>query len=380
MKKSEEIRRKTWRMIAKNLIVLVALAVAAFIGVRSWFVQNTTAIADGINAKTKVNDKLEFYIMPPSDSNQYAAINQRFADNQTWNEAHPNESPRRTEWHRGELTFDFSDQEFKFMDGLFMSEVTGDGTSFKIPKLLQYDQVAYVDTEQEFDAAVANDNYMSFDLYFRSQNNYSIALLHDSTIEPVNGNSLNGQHDYTGDADEADMKPAAIGAVRMSVLNCEANKERELLWIPAPNVWYNGKTDHLYTGLTADDSGNYSFSGKGSAYYTGANNIGLTTEGTTAHAFYSANNEQRSVWTVNDSPTHNVRASTAVNYQLGSSSNDDISVVTLPHDGGNGYHYGRIRINLWIEGEDAEARLRFVSGKFNMSLNFDIIEPVSSGS
>ena len=130
MKKSEEIRRKTWRMIAKNLIVLVALAVAAFIGVRSWFVQNTTAIADGIYAKTKANDKLEFYIMPPSDSDQYANINQRFADNQTWNENHPNESPKRTEWHRGELTFDYSDQEFKFMEGLFMSEVTGDGKTF----------------------------------------------------------------------------------------------------------------------------------------------------------------------------------------------------------------------------------------------------------
>lgn len=379
MKKSEEIRRKTWRMIAKNLIVLVALAVAAFIGVRSWFVQNTTAIADGIYAKTKVNDKLEFYIMPPSDSDQYADINRRIADNQTWNVDHPNESPRRTEWHRGELTFDFSDQEFKFMDGLFMSEVTGNGTSFKIPKLLQYDQVAYIDTDQVFDDAVANDNYMSFDLYFRSQNNYSIALLHDSTIEPANKSSISGQHDYSGDADEANMKAAVIGAVRMSVLNCEANNEPELLWIPAPNVWYDGITDHLYTGLTAGGSGNYGFSGKGSAYYNGTGLV-LSNEGTTAHAFYSANNAARSVWNVNDNPTHNVRASTAGNYQLGSSVNDDITVVTLPHDGGNGYHYGRIRINLWIEGEDAEARLRFVSGKFNMSLNFDIIEPVSSGS
>ena len=379
MKKSEGIRRHTGRMIAKNLIILVALAVAAFVGVLSWFTKNTTAIADGINAKTKASDKLEFYIMPPSDNNQYAAINQRLIDNQAWNEANPTETKKQTEWHRGELTFDFSDQEFKFMDGLFMSEVTGDGSSFKIPKLMQYNQVAYVDTTQAFEDAVANDNYMSFDLYFRSKNSYSVALLHNSSIEPVNGSSLNGQHDYTGDANEADMKPAAIGAVRMSVLNCEANKERELLWIPAPNVWYDGINDHLYTGLTADGIGNYSFSGKGSAYYNGSG-LALTNEGTTAHAFYSANNEQRSVWTVNDSPTHNVRASTAGDYQLGSSSNDDIAVVTLQNNDSNGYFYGRIRINLWIEGEDAEARLRFVNGKFNLSLIFDIIESVSSGS
>ena len=58
MKKSDEIRRKTWRMIAKNLIVLAALAVAAVIGVMSWFTQNTTATADGISVEAVVDEML----------------------------------------------------------------------------------------------------------------------------------------------------------------------------------------------------------------------------------------------------------------------------------------------------------------------------------
>jgi|GEM_PF-76033 len=381
MKKSDELRIKTRKMIAKNLIILVALAVVAFVGVYSWFTKSTTATTDGINASTKMNDKLEFYIMPPSDSDQYDAINQRLSDNATWNTNNPSEIPRRTEWHQGELNFDFSDQEFKFMDGLFMSEVTGDGTSFKIPKLMQYDQVAYIDTEQAFENAAANDNYMSFDLYFRSQSNYSIALTNESTIEPVDpSNSLSGQHDYTGDAQEASMKPGAIGAVRMSILNCEANNERELLWIPAPNVWYNGLTDHLYTGLTANGTDNYSFSNKGSAYYTGSGIALRENESTTDHSFYSANNASRTTW---KNGTYNVKASTDGDYRLGSDSSADVVVVTLPHDDGNGYQYGHIRVNLWIEGEDAEARLRLVNGKFNMSLYFDIkelVEATESGS
>ena len=380
MKKSDELRLRTRKMIAKNLIILVALAVVAFVGVYSWFVKSQTAIANGINAETKVNDKLEFYIMPPSDSDQYAAINQRLSDNATWNTNNPSETPRRTEWHQGELNFDFSDQEFKFMDGLFMSEVTGDGASFKIPKLMQYDNVAYIDSDQTFENAVANDNYMSFDLYFRSKNNYSIALTNESKIEPVDtANALSGQHDYNGETDEASMKPGAIGAVRMSILNCEANNERELLWIPAPNVWYNGLTDHLYTGLTANGTGNYSFSNKGSAYYTGSGIALRTGESTTVHSFYSANNANRTTWA---NGTYNVVASTAGNYRFGSGSNDDKVVVTLPHeDSTNDYQYGRIRVNLWIEGEDAEARLRLVNGKFNMSLCFDIQEVVTgSGS
>ena len=374
MKKSDELRLRTRKMIAKNLIILVALAVVAFVGVYSWFVKSQTAIANGINAETKVNDKLEFYIMPPSDSDQYAAINQRLSDNATWNTNNPSETPRRTEWHQGEVNFDFSDQEFKFMDGLFMSEVTGDGTSFKIPKLMQYNNVAYIDTTQAFENAVANDNYMSFDLYFRSKNNYSIALTNESKIEPVDPNLyLSGAHDYSGDANEAKMKPGAIGAVRMSILNCESNNERELLWIPAPNVWYNGLTDHLYTGLSASD-----FSNKGSAYYTGSELALRSGESTIDHSFYDAPNS-RKVWTVNDEPTHNVKASTAGNYRLGSGSSDDVVVVTLHNqdDVNTDYRYGHIRVNLWIEGEDAEARLRLVNGKFNMSLCFDIKEVVA---
>ncbi|WP_316631616.1 hypothetical protein [uncultured Ruminococcus sp.] len=360
-------------MIAKNLIVLVALAVVAFVGAYSWFSKTTTASAQGINASTKMNDKLEFYIMPPSDTDQYNAIKKRFVDNAAWNAEHSSETPRRTDWHHGELNFDFSDQEFKFMDGLFMSEVTGDGVSFNIPKLMQYDNVAYIDKTQAFEKATPNDNYMSFDLYIRSKNNYSIALMNDSSIEPVNSNSISGQHDYTGDAAEANMKPGAIGAVRMSILNCEANNERELLWIPAPNVWYNGLTDHLYTGLTANSSGDYSFSGKGSAYYDendATNKLKLTNEGTTTHAFYSANNANRTTWA---NGSNKVKASTAGNYQLGSDNTDDIVVLTLQNQD-NDYRYGRIRVNLWIEGEDSEARLRLVNGKFNMSLRFDIKE------
>ena len=376
MKRSATLKRKTTKLVVKNLIVLVVLAVVAFTGAYSWFTQNTTAIADGIHAETKVNDKLEFYIMPPSDSDQYAAINTRLSENVTWNSQNPEETPRRTEWHEGELTFDFSDQEFKFMDGLFMSEVTGDGASFKVPKLMQYGQVAYIDTEQAFEDAVANDNYMSFDLYFRSKSNYSIALTNDSKIEPVDPSGLSGQHDYNGETQEASMKPAAIGAVRLSILNCEANNERELLWIPAPNVWYDGVNDHLYTGLTANGTGNYSFSDKGSAYYTGSGIELRTGESTTDHSFYSANNASRTTW--HNGGSQNVKASTAGNYRLGSDSNADKVVVTLPHDDGNGFHYGHIRVNLWIEGEDAEARLRLVNGKFNMFLSFDIKEAVNT--
>ena len=363
MSKSEELSRKTRRMIAKNLIVLAVLAIVAFVGVVSWFTQNTSATADGISVRTKVEDGLEFYIMPPSDTDLYDAINTRLSNNVTYNTEHQNDQgfvARRTTWHTssdGEFVFDYSDQEFKFMESLFLCEVTGDGYSFFVPKLMQYDAVAYVDDTQDFDNAVANDEYLSFDLYFRSkteQNNHSVNILSDSSITP-------GQT-YTGVIDnpsENDAKDAAIGAVRMSCHNMLANHQREVLWIPGPYVYYDGALDKLYNGLAPSEYAN-----KGSMYYDGTGIAKRTGEGTNDHAYYAANRTRNVIRTGDNN------SNLFVGSQLGS----DQTVLTMSqHDTTGGYYYGRVRINLWIEGEDAEARLAFVGGRFNMSLHFEMV-------
>ena len=54
MKKSQEISRKTRRMIAKNLIVMIVLVVATVVGVHSWFSSSTSASASGISLSAKV--------------------------------------------------------------------------------------------------------------------------------------------------------------------------------------------------------------------------------------------------------------------------------------------------------------------------------------
>ncbi len=355
MKKSDKLARKTRKMIAKNLIVLATLAVVAFAGVMSWFTQNTRAIADGINVETKVEDGLEFYIMPPSDSDQYAAIKSRFKDNAKWNSKNPNETPRRTTWHTSSegAIFDFTEQEFKFMEGLFLCEVTSDGTVFQVPKLMQYDEVAYVDTTQDFDVATPNDEYLSFDLYFRSdtaQSGHDVLMQSDSSITPLTTLS---EPSYANASDNPAVKDAAIGAVRMAVYN---GNTCEVLWIPGPYVYYNGSNDTLYTGLTSSD-----YSNKGAAYYDGTGISLRSNEGTDTHAYYS------------DKDHRSVVSPTAQNSPIvaGSTLGSDTSVLTLDsYDSVDGYYYGHIRVNLWIEGEDAEARLAFVGGKFSMSLNF----------
>lgn len=366
MKKSQELSRKTWKMIAKNLIVLAVLAVVAFIGVMSWFTQNTTAKADGINAKTQVDDGLEFYIMPPSDSDQYTAINTRLAKNDTNNKAdnlsEGDVGYRRTKWHDSHdgATFDISDQEFKFLEGLFLCEVTSDGKTFKVPKLMQFDNVAYIDTDQDFDPATANDEYMSYDIYFRTQStDHSVSLKTDSFISPNTDTVKSSSNSpYSDPANNDSVKDAAIGAVRMSFVNAAT---RQILWIPGPYVYYNGLEDKLYTGVTG-------YSNKGAVYYnSSASALALRSgEGTNTHAYY-ASKSVRNVITTSTS-----EGKLFVGENPVSNEDSDRVLVTLNQNGNDGYYYGRVRVNLWIEGEDAEARLAFVGGKFRFSLNYEM--------
>ena len=374
MKKSEGIRRHTGRMIAKNLIILAVLAVVAFASVVSWFTMSQKAEADGIVVQTQVSDGLEFYIMPPSAADQYDDINARLADNATYNNTNnlSENDPgyRRTTWHTsndGEVTFDFSDQEFKFMEGLFLCEVTSDGSTFKVPKLMQYDEIAYVDTTQSFDDPTPNDEYMSFDIYFRSESTHDIVLKYDSSITPGDASgTYTTAATYTSRTDIESKKDAAIGAVRMAVLNMEASNERELLWIPGPYVYYDGTAGDdgtLYTGLTSSQ-----YSNKGAAYYDGAGIAKRSGEGTNDHAYYNASKVRQVI--------RSNASGVVVGSALGSNSSNDITVLTIPvsnHDTTNEYYYGHIRVNLWIEGEDAEARLAFVGGKFKMSLDFEMV-------
>lgn len=347
MKKSQNLSRKTWKLLAKNLIILAVLGVVAFVGVMSWFANSTTATADGINVKTEITDGLEYYIVAPSDNDEeevYNSINEKLA-------------AKNLSWHDGRVTFDFTDAEFKFMEDLFLCEVTGDGNTFKIPKLIQYGEIAYVDTTSDktsdFDDAVSNENYMSFDIYFRTKSKHTVAMKNGSSIAPTDKIDP-----YTEDG----MKNAAIGAVRLSVMD---GNTRNLLWIPGPNVWYDGLYNNGEGKLeTTSSAANF---GKGSVYLVSEDTLGYTGEYTSTHAYYNASKQRKTVEVDNT----DVIASTKGDYKLG----EDVSMVTLENfDSKNGYYYGHVRINLWIEGEDSEARLKFVGGKFNMILKFGLAD------
>lgn len=329
MKKSDEIRRKTWRMIAKNLIVLAALAVAAVIGVMSWFTQNTTATADGISVECIVPDGLEVAIVNPSLSSSEVA-SYLSSDNN---------------WHRG--TIQLTKENYPFISDLFLCEVTGDGVSFRSPVLSQMNGIAYVDEESSLDNWTVPDkniDYLCFELYFRSENVHSVELLQSTNISPVSTLSASeSEGDYSADA--------VVGAVRFSIVN--PSDVRELLWIPAPSVYYDSKTDMLLTGIQTNNT----------AHGTVCIDDDYTFhDGTYVHAYYDTSGDRQ---TISDDSDFYANYNNG-NYSLG----NDVEISTLTRQGD--YYINHVRCNIWIEGEDAEARLAMVGGKFTANLRLGL--------
>ena len=322
MKNSTAPNRKTGRMIAKNLIVLFTVALAGFCGIQAWFTDKSSAEADGINVECQAPDGIEIAVVKHNDP-----------------------APKDTEYTVGNIKLDKTN--YPFLENLQLTEITGDGTYFKKPALFQTGGKAEVDKNPEWSDADPNLHYLSFDLYIRSKSQYTISIGKKSTIKPVapqlttsDGTGIINQSKYGNFS-----RDSVVGAVRFSVVDYKpATPAKKLLWLPAPNILLEQTGDN-YTLLDNVESGD-SYS----------------------HVYYDT---QKVKQTVSDSKkdsafvvNHRGFDSGKFTYELGE--NKEIASLTKSPDAE--YYSAMVTCNMWIEGEDAEARLALVNGKFKVNL------------
>lgn len=318
MKNTTTPNRKTGRMIAKNLIVLFTVALAGFCGIQAWFTDKSSAEADGINVECQAPDGIEIAVVG-------------------------HDAPAPTEYTTGKITLNKDNCEF--LEKLQLTEITGDGTSFKKPALIQSDGQAHVNPDADWSDPTANLHYLSFDLYIRSKSKYNIAIGKESTIKPVapqlkasDGTVIINKSKY-GDF----SRDAVVGAVRFSVVDYKQDSpEKKLLWLPAPNILLKQDGD----AYTLSDSEK-----KGVSY---------------SHVYYdtqhiSRNSDNDSAFVVN-----NGFVGGKFTYELGT--NKKIAELTKSKDSTDPYYSAMVTCNMWIEGEDAEARLALVNGNFKVNL------------
>lgn len=328
MKNSTAPNRKTGRMIAKNLIVLFTVALAGFCGIQAWFTDKRSAEANGIEVECQAPDGIEIAVV-----------------------GHDAPVPANDKYTVGNITLNKTN--CKFLENLQLTEITGDGTFFRKPALIQSGGQAHVDTKAEWSEPTANEHYLSFDLYIRSKSQYKISIGKKSTIKP-DAPQLTTQ-DGTGIKNKSKYgnfsRDSVVGAVRFSVVDYKsAPPSKKLLWLPAPNILLEQTTD-VYT--LSDDKEN------GDSY---------------SHVYYNTKKEKKTVSSTDVDSAFVVNNKGFVDgkftYELGK--NKSIAELKKSSDTDTDPYYGdcgaMVTCNMWIEGEDAEARLALVNGKFKVNL------------
>lgn len=328
MKNSTAPNRKTGRMIAKNLIVLFTVALAGFCGIQAWFTDKRSAEANGIEVECQAPDGIEIAVV-----------------------GHDAPVPANDKYTVGNITLNKTN--CKFLENLQLTEITGDGTFFRKPALIQSGGQAHVDTKAEWSEPTANEHYLSFDLYIRSKSQYNISIGKKSTIKPdapqlttQDGTGINNKSKYGNFS-----RDSVVGAVRFSVVDYKsAPPSKKLLWLPAPNILLEQTTD-VYT--LSDDKEN------GDSY---------------SHVYYNTKKEKKTVSSTDVDSAFVVNNKGFVDgkftYELGK--NKSIAELKKSSDTDTDPYYGdygaMVTCNMWIEGEDAEARLALVNGKFKVNL------------
>lgn len=323
MKNSTAPNRKTGRMIAKNLIVLFTVALAGFCGIQAWFTDKRSAEANGIAVECQAPDGIEIAVV-----------------------GHDAPAPANDKYTVGNITLNKAN--CNFLENLQLTEITGDGTFFRKPALIQSGGQAHVDTKAEWSEPTANEHYLSFDLYIRSKSQYNISIGKKSTIKP-DAPQLTSQ-DGTGIKNKSKYgnfsRDSVVGAVRFSVVNYKsAPPSKKLLWLPAPNILLKQTTDE-YT-LSDDMPSGESYS---HVYYD-TNRVQHTVRSTDVDKAFVVNNDGFD--------------GGKFTYELGQNQN----IAQLNKSSENDQFYSAmVTCNMWIEGEDAEARLALVNGKFKVNL------------
>lgn len=347
MKKSAKLKRKTKRLLIKNLIVFVVLIAVTIVGVRSWFSNAPNrATAQSIQVSCSVPEGLEVAILPAGGT--------------------PDDN---TVWHDREFTLDASQDEFAFLSTLSIADVTGNGLTFIKPPMMQTSSVAHVKIDGTWKPAqyttTANKEYLSLEVYFRTTKaSQKVQLATDTYYGPPDpnqnyGNAVSGWH-----------VNSVIGAARMAVFE---GSNQKLLWIPAPHLYYDGV--NLDTNVT-DTSNTYGL------YYldSGGNTVYIHQDGTYNHAYYTSDKQRHTISynatsssSANTSSASGVTANTNKDYLL--HKNVDVTSLTTNNAYGTSITYktNHVRMNMWIEGEDPESRAAQVSGKFKAVLKFQMV-------
>lgn len=395
-------------VITKNLIMMLVMLVVIFVAIFAWYSNNDTVTASGTQISAKSADNVEL-ALPVKSGNSYVFP----TSNSSW----------RTE-------IDFKESEF-FKD--LVKDITSDGEQFVIPNFktgsIKSGREVIADDVWEpglsskealtNSSALDDDqyNYISFDFYIRAkQKKISVTgesflaagsekgIKDDGTIgdaKSLVGNDIYRKSTYGGNKQEQSFSSDAIvGAMRVSLVGApvsavgvtsnqvtetiSGNQNLDFLWLPRPDVHLNTTSTQngwtLTTGVQPTDNPNNDSTYMHSFFF-GKTVSNTVKKGLEARKYWDPVNYTKetskpsgvtdsTVFRVSKTLNDNDLGAKGHYPTLGESAEIANDATELIQFDGTGYYVYKYTLNIWIEGEDAEARRSMNKGVFNLELDF----------
>lgn len=415
-------------IITKNLILMLVILVVILMAIFAWYSNNNQVTASGTSISAKAVDDVELAV-PTKVTVDGKQVDSFPLSNDSWS----NRLEFKTSGYLKNLVKDVTSNgqqfvvpNFEAASGLkegrkvITDDVWVDGLSSK--EALTNDKAN--DDDQY--------NYISLDFYLRSKTkNINVTaesflaagseLGYDGeTVDPTKAKKLTGSDIYRcssyGAAEKdsnAFSSDAIVGAMRVSLVGApvdgvstsngvttettykggawEDNSELKFLWLPRPDLYLQTDDDSnkwkLYTGIKpTDELAQYTYC---HSFYQGETVTGGVKKGLTAYTFcdeavksvdnatspdvfkVSKTNNDTSLGATGHYPTLGQSAAIA-NDALESSKTITFTAGTQEGDSRtvDGYYVYKYTLNIWIEGEDAEARRSMNNGVFSLELDF----------
>lgn len=321
-----KIKRDTKSLVMKNLIVMAVLIAIALTGVISWFTNKTEATADGINVICEAPKGLKIAVVQHGDP-----------------------APSDDEYTDEDITL--TKEDYPFLKEQSIIEITSDGTDFYKPKLTQENGKAKPDTSSEWDVA-DKDSYLSIDVYMKTGDEHMVYLNSGTEISP-NSTTLTGENSGNKSDDGNFSKDCIVGAVRLSTVSTVSNVDGtdstiKNLWIPAPQIHYDSDNKKVTLSNTSGDTFKHKY------WKVAKNSDGKTgvPQGTTSVEYEGV-----------------VITNTNNNFKLGE--NYNFAKLTK-NQSSDKYATGMTTVNIWVDGEDDEARFAMVGGKFKATIKLSL--------
>lgn len=348
-------RKHNSALITKAIMLLLALIIMIFVACLAWFTSSEhPANASGLSVKTETSQGFEMAVGFETNLSKGYVMSDFAKD------------LNLTNIDANAVDTNAQDGTYNIFSDFIALDITGNGITLVRPAMRNKNQGINTESSNYEREAIPNSDYISFDLYIKSPKACKLYLADESQAigkaESVSGGSLvSASGEVSSDA--------IVGAIRTAFTDYGKDNYEEsdtltdlisnrtdpnALWIPRSDIRYDDTTygaPTLYTDITGQYHKDASFSVDGVDMNTYIHHY-FSYPGKGEQGFYTTFDE-------------------AITKTITGLSKENVMICDVGHyNETDGMYYGKVLINIWIEGCDSEARRVMNGGEFKIDFEF----------